>query len=66
MRYRWLAVGALATTLALGACAPSQTGESPDAEASVEAEADRAAPSMTAEPAGDSDSENSAPDDYDY
>lgn len=70
MRYRWLAVGALAGTLALGGCAPAQTGESPDeeasAEAEVQAEPQEAAPSMAAEPAGDSDGENSAPDDYDY
>lgn len=70
MRYRWLAVCALAATLAIGGCAPAQTGASGSPQASADAE-DRtdsggAAPSMAGESPAGTESENSAPDDYDY
>ena len=75
MKYRSLAAGAVAATLLLAACAPSQSGESPSAEESAEVDAaaesmapveGSAEPSMAAESAAPASAPSQDPYDYDY
>ena len=63
MKIRWIGATVLATLVALGGCAPSQSG---GADASTEAPPDQAAPSTVADDPSDAPAENPGADDYDY
>ena len=64
MKTRWMGPILLAAVLALGGCAPSQSGG--DADASTEAPPVQAAPSTVADDPSDAPAENPGADDYDY
>jgi hypothetical protein len=64
MKLRWIGTILLAAVIALGGCAPSQTGG--DADASEEPAPVQAAPSTEAGEATEAPADNPGPGDYDY